>query len=137
MRYRIDGVLYDMEAPPKKVQDAILSRIKVMGNMDIAERRLPQDGRASVKLGDVGGRHPHLVGADQQRRAHRAAPARQERAPVRSSRRSASRATTSRSSSKYIQYNHGILLVTGPTGSGKSTTLYAALARGQLDGSST
>ena len=52
VRYRIDGVLYDMEAPPKKVQDAILSRLKVMGAMDIAERRLPQDGRASVKLGD-------------------------------------------------------------------------------------
>jgi general secretion pathway protein E len=49
VRYRIDGVLYDMESPPKKYQDAITSRIKVMGKMDIAERRLPQDGRATLR----------------------------------------------------------------------------------------
>ena len=52
VRFRIDGILYDMDAIPKRVQDAIISRVKVMGKMDIAERRLPQDGRATIRLGD-------------------------------------------------------------------------------------
>jgi general secretion pathway protein E len=52
VRFRIDGILYDMEAIPKTAQDAIVSRVKVMGQMDIAERRLPQDGRASIRIGD-------------------------------------------------------------------------------------
>ena len=52
VRYRIDGILYDMMAPPKKIQDAIISRIKIMGRMDIAERRLPQDGSCNIRLGD-------------------------------------------------------------------------------------
>ncbi|MBE7492796.1 MAG: Flp pilus assembly complex ATPase component TadA [Planctomycetes bacterium] len=52
VRYRVDGVLYDVMTPSKKLQDAIVARIKVMGKMDIAERRLPQDGRASIKMGD-------------------------------------------------------------------------------------
>ncbi|HKB17091.1 MAG TPA: ATPase, T2SS/T4P/T4SS family, partial [Planctomycetota bacterium] len=52
IRFRIDGILYDMETVPKRAQEAVLSRVKVMGKMDIAERRLPQDGRASVKIGD-------------------------------------------------------------------------------------
>src|SRR5690606_10027434 len=52
VRMRIDGVLYDTEAIPKKAQEAIISRVKVMGKMDIAERRLPQDGRASIRIGD-------------------------------------------------------------------------------------
>src|SRR5262249_49210573 len=53
VRYRIDGILYDMESPPKKFQAAITSRIKVMGKMDIAERRLPQDGRATLRIGEA------------------------------------------------------------------------------------
>ena len=52
VRYRIDGILYDTKVIPKKIQDALVSRVKVMGKMDIAERRLPQDGRTSVKIGD-------------------------------------------------------------------------------------
>lgn len=52
VRMRIDGVLYDMESIPKRAQEAIVSRVKVMGKMDIAERRLPQDGRASIRVGD-------------------------------------------------------------------------------------
>jgi len=52
VRFRIDGILYDMESIPKNAQDAVLSRVKVMGKLDIAERRLPQDGRASVRIGD-------------------------------------------------------------------------------------
>ena len=52
VRMRIDGVLYDMESIPRRAQEAIVSRVKVMGKMDIAERRLPQDGRASIRIGD-------------------------------------------------------------------------------------
>jgi type II secretory ATPase GspE/PulE/Tfp pilus assembly ATPase PilB-like protein len=52
VRFRIDGILYDMDPIPRKAQDAIISRIKIMGKMDIAERRLPQDGRATIRIGD-------------------------------------------------------------------------------------
>jgi general secretion pathway protein E len=128
VRYRIDGVLYDMEAPPKKVQDAILSRIKVMGNMDIAERRLPQDGRASVKLGD----------SDVDIRISTVPTSAGERVVLRLLDKSARLYALEEIGfekdnlalvEKYIEYNHGILLVTGPTGSGKSTTLYGALQK--------
>jgi len=128
VRYRIDGVLYDMEAPPKKVQDAILSRLKVMGNMDIAERRLPQDGRASVKLGD----------ADVDIRISSVPTSSGERIVLRLLDKSARlyaleeigfEPDNLKIVEQYIKYNHGILLVTGPTGSGKSTTLYAALQK--------
>ncbi|MFH1422884.1 MAG: ATPase, T2SS/T4P/T4SS family, partial [Planctomycetota bacterium] len=53
VRYRIDGILHNTQVIPKKVQDAVISRIKVMGKMDIAERRLPQDGRTSIRVGDA------------------------------------------------------------------------------------
>ena len=72
VRYRIDGILYDMDPIPHKVQDAIISRVKVMGKMDIAERRLPQDGRATIRIGD--GEVDVRISSvpDDQRRAHRA-----------------------------------------------------------------
>ncbi|MEM8886225.1 MAG: type II secretion system ATPase GspE [Planctomycetota bacterium] len=128
VRYRIDGVLYDMEAPPKKVQDAILSRLKVMGNMDIAERRLPQDGRASVKLGD----------SEVDIRISSVPTSSGERIVLRLLDKSARLYALEEIGfekdnlalvEQYINYNHGILLVTGPTGSGKSTTLYGALQK--------
>jgi general secretion pathway protein E len=128
VRYRIDGVLYDMEAPPKKVQDAILSRLKVMGAMDIAERRLPQDGRASVKLGD----------SDVDIRISSVPTSHGERVVLRLLDKSARLYGLEEIGleddnlamiSKYIQYQHGIILVTGPTGSGKTTTLYGALQK--------
>jgi len=132
VRYRIDGVLYDMEAPPKKVQDAILSRIKVMGEMDIAERRMPQDGRASVKIGD----------ADVDIRISSVPTSHGERIVLRLLDKSARlyemeeiglEEDNLQKVAKYIQYQHGIILVTGPTGSGKSTTLYAALQKVNSD----
>ncbi len=128
VRYRIDGMLYDMEAPPKKVQDAILSRIKVMGKMDIAERRLPQDGRASVKLGD----------SDVDIRISSVPTSHGERIVLRLLDKGARlyeleeiglEDDNLRMMKEYIEYQHGIIFVTGPTGSGKTTTLYAALAR--------
>ena len=54
IRYRIDGILYNVMAPPMKIRDAITSRIKIMAKMDIAEKRLPQDGRIKIRFSDYG-----------------------------------------------------------------------------------
>jgi type II secretory ATPase GspE/PulE/Tfp pilus assembly ATPase PilB-like protein len=117
-----------MEAPPKKVQDAILSRLKVQGGMDIAERRMPQDGRATVKIGE----------SDVDIRISAVPTNYGERIVLRLLDKSARlysleeiglEADNLRMVEHYIQYQHGIILVTGPTGSGKSTTLYAALQK--------
>jgi general secretion pathway protein E len=126
VRYRIDGVLYDMEAPPKKYQDAIISRIKVMGKMDIAERRLPQDGRASLRIGD----------SDVDVRISTVPTTNGERVVMRLLDKSARVYRMSEIGldaenelilRHYVKYTHGVIFVTGPTGSGKTTTLYAAL----------
>jgi general secretion pathway protein E len=116
VRYRIDGVLHDIESTPKRLQAAIVSRIKIMAKLNIAERRLPQDGRIRLKVGekeldlrvstipvlygesvvidlDILGFPPDTISTFEQ----------------------------------LIKKPNGILLVTGPTGSGKTTTLYGAL----------
>ncbi|MCF6227703.1 MAG: Flp pilus assembly complex ATPase component TadA [Planctomycetes bacterium] len=127
IRYRVDGVLYDVMTPSKKLQDAIVARIKVMGRMDIAERRLPQDGRASVKMGD----------ADIDLRISTIPTNFGERVVIRlleKTNKSFSLsdigfADANRDKfSEYLGYSNGILLLTGPTGSGKTTTLYASIA---------
>ena len=126
IRYRVDGVLYDVFSPARSVQPLITSRIKVMAGMDIAERRMPQDGRCSVRIGDrevdlrvsvvptsygervvlrlldktSGVYELDKLGMDDQMRA---------------------------SILSLITMSHGIIFVTGPTGSGKTTTLYACL----------
>jgi type IV pilus assembly protein PilB len=128
LRYRIDGVLYDSVAPPKSLQSAITSRIKIMANLDIAERRLPQDGRFRIKLSghevdlrisilptihgekivmrvlDKNNLSPNLdmlgLEADDLMKFKRA-----------------------------IDAPHGMILMTGPTGSGKTSTLYAVLTQ--------
>jgi general secretion pathway protein E len=126
VRYRIDGVLYDMEAPPKKYQDAVISRIKVMGKMDIAERRLPQDGRATLRLGE----------ADVDVRISTIPTTYGERVVMRLLDKSARVYRLSEIGldahneailRRFVVYTHGVIFVTGPTGSGKTTTLYAAL----------
>ncbi len=126
VRFRVDGVLHDVLHPPKSLQEEIVSRIKVMGGMNIAERRLPQDGRATVEVGD------RVVDL----RIATLPTSFGERAVIRLLDKSARLyrlgelgmppeiMTGFRS---LIHRDHGIVLVTGPTGSGKSTTLYAAL----------
>ena len=127
VRYRIDGILYDMDPIPRKVQDAIVSRIKVMGKMDIAERRLPQDGRATIRIGD----------GEVDVRISSVPTTHGERIVMRLLDKTAKlyRIEEIGLSEKnrevlleYLNFNHGIILVTGPTGSGKTTTLYGSMS---------
>ncbi|HYF13443.1 MAG TPA: ATPase, T2SS/T4P/T4SS family [Phycisphaerales bacterium] len=128
MRYRIDGVLYEMVPPPKQLGPAIISRIKVMADLDIAERRLPQDGRVELT---VGGNPvdlriailPTIYGESCVMRVL-------DRSNVELSiDRIGLRPDDLDTVVRLIQKPNGIVVVTGPTGSGKTTTLYAALAK--------
>lgn len=128
VRFRIDGILYDIFKPPKKLQNAITSRVKVMSNMNIAEKRLPQDGRIPLKL----------AGKDIDVRVNSVPTAFGERIVMRLQDRSTvilelNQLGFSKKSLKEIDKilakSYGILLVTGPTGSGKSTTLYSCLTK--------
>lgn len=127
MRYRIDGVLYEMVPPPKHLGPAITSRIKVMANLDIAERRLPQDGRIELQ---VGGKPvdmriavlPTMHGESVVMRVL-------DRSNVELNlERIGFREDDLARFRTLIEKPNGIVVVTGPTGSGKTTTLYAALA---------
>lgn len=128
VRFRIDGVLFDIFKPPKKLQNAITSRIKVMGNLNIAEKRLPQDGRIPLKL----------AGKDIDVRLSSVPTAFGERLVMRLQDRSnvvleLEQLGFSKDSlvklDDLLTKTYGIMLVTGPTGSGKSTTLYAAVTK--------
>jgi general secretion pathway protein E len=128
IRFRIDGVLYKMFNPPKKFQDSIISRIKIMANLNIAENRLPQDGRIHVK---VGGKEidirvsifPTYYGERIVLRLLNKSDMNFDLSNIGFSKKNLE------SFNKLIDLTHGILLVTGPTGSGKSTTLYSVLAK--------
>jgi general secretion pathway protein E len=126
VRMRIDGVLYNTEAIPKKAQEAITSRVKVMGKMDIAERRLPQDGRASIRIGegDVDVRISTVPVQYGERVVFRIL---DKTAKVYTIDQIGLSEENQKTIRRYINYSHGIIFVTGPTGSGKTTTLYAAL----------
>lgn len=126
LRYRIDGVLYEFPSPPKRFQAAIISRIKILSHLDIAEHRLPQDGRFKVKYEK---RNIDL-------RVSIIPTAFGEKAVIRILDSSAlcvelaDLGFESQVLERYERYIHspyGIILVTGPTGSGKSTTLYSTL----------
>lgn len=128
VRFRIDGILFDIFKPPKKLQNAITSRLKVMANLNIAEKRLPQDGRIPLKVG----------GKDIDIRLNAVPTAHGERIVMRLQDRSnvvleLEQLGFSDENLKIIddlvQRTYGILIVTGPTGSGKSTTLYGCLMK--------
>lgn len=127
VRYRIDGILYDMFSPPKHIQSAIISRIKVMANLDIAEKRLPQDGRIEIRIADknVDLRVSTIPIAHGERVVLRLL----DKSTVLLELTSLGMpADLLEHFTTLIHQSHGIVLVTGPTGSGKTTTLYSALA---------
>jgi general secretion pathway protein E len=128
VRFRIDGILYDRFTFPKALQDSVVSRVKVMGYLDIAEKRLPQDGRTSMTIRD------------------REIDLRISCVPTCFGERLVIRLLDKGSRvlgledigllpddlekiARIIQYSHGVIFITGPTGSGKTTTLYGILSR--------
>jgi general secretion pathway protein E len=128
IRFRLDGVLHNVLSPPRRLHAAIVSRIKVMARLDIAEKRLPQDGRTDVKIGD------RLVDV----RVSCLPTAFGERVVLRLLEKSGKLLSLDEiglssealaEMKRLLQLSHGIILVTGPTGSGKTTTLYAALSQ--------
>ena len=128
IRYRIDGILHDMESPPRQMKSAIISRFKILAQLNIAERRLPQDGRFKVKVAgkDVDLRIstiPTLYGESVVIRLL-------ERSQIFSDLHSLGFPDDIlQRFSDMITKPHGMVLVTGPTGSGKTTTLYGALQK--------
>jgi len=128
VRFRIDGVLYDIMHPPKKVQNSVISRIKIMANLNIAEKRLPQDGRIRIKI----------AGKDIDIRVSTLPTSFGESVVMRLLDKSkvlldlgaiGVQGQALEQMMDLINRSHGIILVTGPTGSGKTTTLYAMLSQ--------
>lgn len=127
VRFRIDGGLYEQPSPPTSQADAILSRLKVMAKMDIAERRLPQDGMAQVRLGNrvVDLRVSTLPIADGERIVLRLLDRDQAWQSLETL---GMEAPVLCPFSELLARPHGLIVVSGPTGSGKTTTLYSALS---------
>lgn len=126
LRYRIDGVLYESPSPPKTLQSSIISRMKIMSNLDIAERRIPQDGRFRIRA----------LGKEADIRMSMLPTVHGEKIVMRILDKSALAGSlddlgldedSHRDLKFAVSQPHGMLLVTGPTGSGKTTTLYSAL----------
>lgn len=128
VRYRIDGVLYPVLTPPKRLQASIIARLKIMAGLNIAEKRLPQDGRFAIRTAgkDVDLRVSVLPTSHGERVVLRLLEKENRLLNLTEMGFSADRLS---SIQQLIQLAHGIILVTGPTGSGKTTTLYAALSQ--------
>jgi general secretion pathway protein E len=128
LRYRIDGVLYDQDSPPKHLEDAIVSRLKIMAHMDIAEKRLPQDGMARVRVGEreIDIRVSTVPVAEGERVVLRLLDRDSALLPLTVLGMSESVLDAFQ---KLLSEPNGMIIVSGPTGSGKTTTLYAALGR--------
>jgi type IV pilus assembly protein PilB len=126
VRFRIDGVLFEMMTPPRKMHAALTSRIKIMANLDIAERRLPQDGRirATVLGRKLDLRVSTVPTPKGEKTVMRILDSRSISVPLEDLGFSPDALATWRHE---IEKPHGILLVTGPTGSGKTTTLYSSI----------
>src|SRR5258708_4016906 len=128
VRYRVDGVLRDIVRPRRALHAALVSRIKIMANLDIAEKRLPQDGRILLRLGGrpIDVRVSTLPTGHGERVVLRLLDKERGRLEPESLGMSA---PVLAAFDRLVKQPHGIVLVTGPTGSGKSTTLYAMLSR--------
>jgi general secretion pathway protein E len=127
VRYRVDGILYDLLTPPKWIQAALISRIKVMAKLNIAEKRLPQDGRLEVKIGsqNVDVRVSTLPTTFGERVVMRLLIKSEETLNLKELGLSPQEHELV---NQLVTQPNGIILVTGPTGSGKTTTLYSVLS---------
>jgi general secretion pathway protein E len=128
VRFRVDGTLREVVQPNKALHAALISRLKIMAELDIAEKRLPQDGRISLRIGGraVDVRVSTLPSAHGERAVLRLLDKGEAKFTLESLGMSGD---VLKSFDRLIQQPHGIVLVTGPTGSGKTTTLYASLGR--------
>ena len=130
VRFRVDGMLYDVISPPQRFQPAISSRVKVMAGLNIAEKRLPQDGRIRLRVAgrDIDIRVSTIPTAFGERIVLRLLDRAQALVDLSLDRLGFSGDNLTRID-RLIRQSHGIILATGPTGSGKTTSLYACLAR--------
>ncbi len=128
IRYRIDGILHKVLTPPKSIQSGIISRVKIMASMNIAENRLPQDGRIKIRFGgkDIDIRVSSLPTQFGERVVLRLLNKSEYNFSLKNI---GFEPSTLDKFEKLLENPNGIILITGPTGSGKTTTLYAALSK--------
>jgi general secretion pathway protein E len=126
VRFRVDGILYEVVKPPPRLQASIVSRVKIMAGLNIAEKRIPQDGRIRTRM--AGREIDVRVSTMPVRHGERVVMRLLEKGRVFNLERVGMDAEVMAHFRKLIRLPHGIVLVSGPTGSGKTTTLYSALA---------